>query len=335
MQESQNSNALHWILGAALLLIGLFVVIALVNVKSQAADVDTDVTITNTAPSVVNTFITEASSSTFVNDVDGIAPNAGATKTIWVTGYIADNNGENDITQGTGEVLVSLYRTGVACDNETDGSTDANDCYKNGTANSGITADAGGACTIDDTYGGADLQASFSCPITLSYWVDATVAGGVDPTGSWTAAVTVRDFANAEGLHSSTTNDINTLASLSVGTSIAYPQLGLGDSTTVANDVELVLTQQANDVATVSVQSATQMTCSIGSIPVANEEWSLESFTFGAGTDLTSAPVATSASVGYKTIADVTDSIFWGIQIPATGVGGACDGETLVTVSAA
>lgn len=339
MQESNNSNALHWILGASLLLIALFVVIALVNVKSQADNVSTSATITNSSPTISAVYITAASSTTLVNDAT-MTPSSGANKTIWITGTIADNNGDSDITAGTGKVRVAFYESGTTCDPDDALNKDNNNCYKSSTANDATNTDGGGvACSIDSSTG-TSLTATFTCPITLAFYADATVAGGVNAAGNWVAKVKVLDAASAFAVDFATTTEMQLQTSLSIGASIAYGELALGVSNTSTNNAALLLTQYGNDEATVSVTSATAMACTIGTIPVGNQQWALTDIDYDAvGTNaLTTSAAPTSVLVPYRTDdASATQSnkyLYWDILIPTTGVGGSCTGTDVLATSA-
>jgi len=324
MQESQNSNALHWILGAALLLIGLFVVIALVNVKSQADVVSTDVTITNASPTVDAVYVNATSSVTFAMD-GTITPSSGTTKTVYVNGYITDTNGVGDISA----VAASFYRVGQTCATDAPGGTDNNFCYKNSTSGIG-SAD----CATSNV---SSTQISFTCSYPLEYYADSTSTGGVDAAGNWIGEAYVLDSNGNSASGNSSSFEIGTLTSLNFAGSISYGTMGLGETTAEGSKVDLVVTQYGNDVATISVLAAADMSCNgAGSadIPKGNQVWSLG--TLATGTALTVATVDTLVNLTYRTDDNtaLTDNIYWGITIPSTGVSGTCTGVTTATVSA-
>jgi hypothetical protein len=335
MQESQNSNALHWILGAALLLISLFVVISLVNVKSQADNVSSDVTITNADPVLSGIIITDADDLS--NDSD-IIPSAGANNIIYIKGIITDNNGEEQIAAGTGKMAVAFYEAGTTCAVEGLAAEDDNYCYKSATSNHttvSANADAAGPCVITEAYGDA-TQAAFSCPITLGFNANSTVTGGGASGANWIASVKVIDAVAGTDTNAASTVEIGLQSALDIEASISYGTLGLGAATAVPADAgdTLVLTQEGNDQMTVKVSSADAMTCTLGTIPVANQEYSLVSFTHGSGSDLSGTPTATGVLVDYYTTSLTTDDLFFGIQIPSTGVAGTCTGTIVVAAEA-
>ena len=318
--SSKDTSSLHWILGAALLLIGLFVVVALVSVNSQADTVNTQTDVTNNAPTVEDVFINDAA-FTFADSYGGGTINtlvAGGQKSIYITGNARDTNGRGDIKT----ISAVFYRTAVG-----DGcSPDSNDCY--GVASCG---------TQNDTEGDLEVL-EYSCPINLDYWADSTDTGGPYAGTTWTVKVNIEDNGGLSGSDSSVTKTMQTLLALNIPTSINYGTLSKGQSTTSLNNKTQTMTQQGNDEADVEVSSSADMTCTnTGTIPVANQEWSLtdEDHSHGSMTDLSGSATDTNLAVGYKTAGDVTVDLYWNIELPAQDISGTCTGTTTVTAIAA
>ena len=96
----QEQKSLHYILGASLAVIAVFVVVALVMINSQASD--TQVTINNVAPSVADVYLADSAyeqaffySGTGFGVINDLS--AGSTITRYVTGTVEDLNGNGDI----------------------------------------------------------------------------------------------------------------------------------------------------------------------------------------------------------------------------------------------
>ncbi len=96
------------------------------------------------------------------------------------------------------------------------------------------------------------------------------------------------------------------------------------------------IAQQGNDVADVEVSSAAAMSCTIGTIAVNGQQWSLTDVDFGAGgtNAMTGSAVDTNLNVGYRHGSNPTKNLFWNISIPSTGVGGSCTGTTTISAIA-
>ena len=323
----QETKSLHYVLGAALALIAVFVVVALVMINSQASDTNTVVNIGDVDSTIVGDIVisTEAESGAgdHYNDADFGASTAiedlvaGSTRTIYINGLVEDTNGAADITGVSSAFYEDNASGGNAC------ASDANDCYKDDT------------CT---TYAGPTTdQLYFTCgPFALEYFIDSTSTGGVNASGNWVAWAQVTDGDGSPDSDTETV-EVETLLALDIETGINYGTLALGASTTADNDNELTIFQNGNDVADVEVSSAAAMTCTVrGTIPVANQEWALTSLAYNAEgtTNLSGTPVDTDINIGYRTGAAVSDILYWGITIPSSGVEGSCDGTTTITAIA-
>jgi|GEM_PF-1666546 len=294
MSQQENSNGFQWIFVAALLLIGILVIVALVNVKSQADTPTASTTITNSAPTVtavyVNSTATYAEGYTLANP---ITPTAGGTVTVYVTGEIVDANGVYTASSGT-PTAAQLFATGASGDltslkvtlrhdgadasgTNTSGGrtkagcdasaeTDKNNCYysfsdASGTATGGNST--GGTCTFSVQ---SVTTVRFFCPFTIAAWIDATK----DTTASsfdadfWEARVYVDDDsadAVVEGASAGTAAagriEVAPALGLSIPTTISYGALALGTTTGASDNTSISITQNSNDVQDVNVSATT------------------------------------------------------------------------------
>ena len=316
-----NTKAVHWILGVALLMIGVFVVAALVMVNSQADDVTTSATIDNVAPSVDNVYLNDDGSASDTYTSGTVTLSAGTTKTFHIAGIVSDTNGDEDISK----VAVEFYRTpvGSGC------SADKNDCYKDDTDTN---------CSLNSAYGDS-TQAFFDCTFSLEHYADATDSESDNYSGSsWTAWVRVIDNDTTTDTDSTTTTDIATLRSLSIPATISFGTMALGAATTsgegAGSNVQMSIANYGNDNSDVEVSGANlSCTGSTEPIPMANVEWSLSDVGMDSGTDMTGSAVDTNFGIAAQTVdgPDTVKKLYWNIQIPTTGVEGTCSGTTTIT----
>jgi hypothetical protein len=328
MPETKSSmENLRWVVGAALILIGVFVVIALVMLNSQAVNVSTSATVNNVLPTVSSVFMNTVS-GTLADNTGGIGGSvtltAGANTAYYFNGVVTDQNGDADIDH----VEITFKRNGAAggyaC------TADKNDCYKVN------------PCTLDTAYGSA-TEAKYICQVNLAYWTDSTSAGGPYLSDYWFVEVRAYDEGGF-GSDVSLTKEIATLLALNIQAPavVDYGTRPLGSTTTAANNTQLTYQQYGNDEADVEVSSAAAMSCSVrGTIPVANQQWSLTDIDYGAvgTTALSGTPADTGLAVTYRTDEFNPNAnnklLYWNILIPATGVEGACTGTTVSTAIAA
>ncbi|MDP2631766.1 MAG: hypothetical protein Q8P30_03310 [Candidatus Uhrbacteria bacterium] len=315
---AEKNNATSLVLGGALLLIGLFVIIALVLVRSQAAT--TTVDISNALPTNSLTKICAGDSvDEGCTAITTLTITPGGVKTFDIWSKVEDTNGIDDVDIGGGVVAV-LYRTavGAGC------SADKNDCY------TGLT------CAKEaEPFA---TQGWYRCnDVEISYWADSTDASSDDYTNTtWTAKVTPSDAAGPASAPDTVTYALTDLASINFDlATIDYGSLALN---AVSSPVLATATNYGNtDVDAVINADTTPMTCTIdGSIPLANQKFDTDT---GATYGEMAKTLATSTNdidftAGNSAVSElcrrtsetnaVTDGANFMIQIPASGVGGTC-----------
>lgn len=320
----QEEKTLHYVLGGALMVIILFVVVSLVMINSQATN--TAVSINNVPPTVTSVYL---SNTQYLEQkyFDGLGMGnilleAGTIRTVYITGKVADDNGNGDIDN----VSVILYRSSAIEGN--DCTADKNYCYKVATCDTRNT-DAN------------PLSKDYSCQIDIGYFADATDPGGRYSTDKWKIMVTVTDGIGT-GTDNSSEGELDSLLALEIPPAINYGSLGLGAKTINTTNQVIWIYQEGNDEADVEVSSAAAMSCTLGSIPVANQKWSLSDFGYkevGGWEDvvaLDGSATDTNLNVIYQD-SDVTatkSALYWNIEIPTGSVGGTCTGTTTITAIA-
>jgi hypothetical protein len=236
------------------------------------------------------------------------------TTDITVTATVTDNNGCEDIST----VAVTLYNTasGEA------GTNDPEDSY---TSTMAVVGEGGNTCT-----GSGDLSADYTKTFAVEYYAIP---------GEWTALVT------PAGVGATTDDDTSTIATLRAinvlaegeENTIEFGALALGADTGTGDDTTTV-TNTGNIVTGVTVNSSsatTSMTCTVSSVPVANEKFDLGTATAYASKTAIGAlgsAVDTGVSLAKATSGTpVTDTIQWGFGLPENGVGGNCTGTVIFT----
>jgi hypothetical protein len=235
-----------------------------------------------------------------------------------VTATVTDNNGCEDITG----VTAKLFRTDLtsACT-----APDLNNC---------LTPVAMTVVPLSCTAGGGDLSADYTASIEVQYYADATDAGAYSAT-TWSVNVIPSDTIGAGTAGTDDTAEMNTLTALNVSTPITYGALALGAITADTTAFDTTVTNTGNK-ATIGAQvksgAATALACTIGTIPVGNEKYDAVSTTaYASKTALTAGDITVADVSAAKGAAGNTDTVGWGLQMPATGVSGTCAGTVVFT----
>jgi len=312
-----NNQSMHWLAWAVILVIIVVVIISLVLIYTQAVSVTTQTEVGNVDPEVDTLYVSNSAyggSNDFGLDASGIGLVAGSTKTIHVNGTVSDTNGAGDFDN----VALSFWRenVGSSC------TADNNDCYKNA------------SCS---TQANDDTHLDYNCQVDLQFYADATDTGSAYASEAWRATVTVTDTSSGlDAVSNIPGDDVKTLLALDIPTTIDYGTLTNNEKTDVGNNQEKTITQQGNDEADVEVSSVAAMTCTVnGTIPVANQAWTLSDRDFDGSTPLSGIATDTNLNVGYRTndATPLTKTLYWNIHIPYDSVG-TCTGTNTVTAIA-
>jgi hypothetical protein len=236
----------------------------------------------------------------------------GSTKTVNCAATVSDGNGYSDITT----VAAKLYRSGVA-------STSSDDNSNHYTL-SGSTA----------TYcSGSSLTGTCSFDFPVQYYADPTDAGSAYDAQNWICSVTSSDGVGA-GSYASSTIEMNTLKSIDVTSStIDYGSLSPGQNT----DTPATLSVKNTGNLTTGFEVYGQdLSCNVNSsiIPVTDQQYGLNSFSYGAGTPLLATPNDPGANISKPTQSTPTPAqdTYWHISVPA-GSKGVCSGVTSFIVN--
>jgi hypothetical protein len=341
----QESKALHYILGASLLMIAVFAVSAFVMVNSQA-DSSGSAQIGNATPSIAAAYLSDQTNptgaapdgSSVMSAPDPLGLTPGGTRRIWASGIVADANGESDIASV--KVVFALTPLDETCNPATNS---GKDCYQ--VAN----------CTLDAAVG-TNLQVGYNCFMDVQYYATSTVANGPDVSQNWKLYVMPKDQSNVSGMHQSVTREISNNLSVDMPASVDFSSasayngpIPLGtntgsNATPPTDNFNYVVTQKGNDIADIRVRmpNADGLTCltngvSTGKIPTANmyyaaTDTNIAGSTAFSATTPTAVGLNGGAGVGYQTNGTpVTGLMALNLAVPSTGLGGTCTGTLTVT----
>ena len=266
--------------------------------KVQADSSATSVTITNALP--------VASATSLDSDATNVTLTENTTKTVTCVATVTDNNGFEDIIS----VEARLYKTTSGAS----GSADDNVRYI-------LTGNS--ECVPS---GGSDLTETYTCAFSVQFFAD--------PADNWTCQVTPTDSIGA-GTADSDTIILNALNALNVATGIAYGSMGLGNDSG-ASPIATLVTNTGNTLMDPQVSSSATMSCTIGTIPIANQKYAAATFTYSSeGVALSTVDTTLNLDLPKPTsTTPVNDNSYWGILIPSTGVEGSCTGANIFTAVA-
>lgn len=260
---------------------------------------------------------TPAISATTFNSSAAITLTENATKNVYATTTVTDANGCSTIYA----VTADFYRSAVgaaACD--TVGEANSNNCYPRVSCTV-----VGGTCS-----GGSDTAADYVCTTALQYYTDPTDSGTY-AAQNWVAHIEAGDGV-ATSTDATAAVELNTLAALDVTASIDYGTLAANSNTGSVNSTTTV-TNTGNTNIDPDI-SGTDMASGGDTIAVANQEYSADPFAYGTGTDLSTTPTSLNITLPQRTAGVITDTVSWGINVPAATPQGNYSGTNTFTAVA-
>ena len=254
-----------------------------------------------------------ASAATIDSGVSSITLTEGTTKNVVCEATVTDGDGFGDIDS----VEAKLYRTSQTAS----GADDNNHRY---------TRTGNGECVPS---GGSGNTETYTCTFAVQYYADPTDATSIYSTDDWTCQVTPTDGGGA-GTADTDTIEMNSLQSLNV-TNIDFSSVAAGSSS--IGDTHIATVTNTGNVAIDFTLLGGALTCGgRGSVPVGNQEYSLATFVYSNGTDLTAGAVQINAVLGVpeSDTVPITDITYWQVGVPV-GTEGTCTGTTTFAVTAA
>ncbi len=274
-------------------------------------------TVNNVAPVV---------SAVTLNSNSAIVLTEATTTSVSVTATVTDSNS----CYGTeiDSVKAYAYRSGITYSNCNTVPGNNNNCYPE--VSCSVVA---GSCT-DIT----DSSADYTCSFNMQYHADPTDINTQFDAQNWLATVKATDDdSSGHSAESSSGVELNSLVAFSIGASISYGSLGVGQANDPL-DRTLVTTATGNVGLDQEHSGASEMctdypTC-LGAtpIPVGYQRYGLSAVAYSSGTVLTVTPVEVELNVPKVTTSTpTTGTTWWGISIPAGIVAGTYNGANTIT----
>lgn len=319
MSKQQSSS--HLILAGALLLIGLFVIFALILIRSQAdtSQPVASIGIENEGPTIATSEIKICSGDVATDtlssctDISGsITLSAGATDSNTIVFITRDGNGTQDLPATAGATFFHSSTTNSCTD-------DNNDCY-GGSGSSLIT------CYYAESV--VATAARYRCGLSLAYYANQTV-----DSGSWNTYVTVTDNSGSAGTQNASSEAINKLVA-GTFSNIAYSTKSLGYETGDGEEIVVNHYNNGNVVLDFDLVANSNLGCSaLGTMPATAFKFDAEQHT----TPFASAAytLSTVSTIEFDTLdaavrtndASTTahlDNSYWSVSVPSSGVAGTC-----------
>lgn len=295
----------------------LGILLYVVNTRSQADDSTQTAVVTNANPTIDTINI---AASSLGSDASTFTLTESTTTTIYFHGTATDNNSCGEIDSNTANWASTahrFYRTTV-----TNGATctaaDAS-CYVPVAADFTIT-NCSGAGDTSETWQGTDL---------INFYADATDSTSTSHSATnWTVTITATDDNSGTGSLTDTA-EMNTLFALSVDGAITYATTALGANSAEVTDT---VTNSGNETIDFNTSTAIDLDCSgpsTSDIPLANAKYGTSSGTYASKTAFS--VTATRVDINLAQGASSTQTMYYQVAIPATGVGGNCVNTAVLT----
>lgn len=259
----------------------------------------------NSAPTVT---------SVSVNGGSDIDLTADSTYSVSWTSTVTDTDGYSDIAGVKGK----LYRSGVA--SAEDCTNNNNNCYEDLTCQ--VSSCAGNSCTA-------------TCTADIYFHAEPTDSGTYS-SEYWRGWVEVTDSETDTGEAFSTAGspDINTLTAISADSEIDFGNIITGNHS-LEKSVTITNTGNAQIDALLSGDNMCPdyPTCASTTINVDNQEYSLSTFSYGAGTELSLTPTLLDINLNKSTVSpsSSTDLIYWRLGVPVVQGTGVYSGLNYIT----
>ncbi|MFH1947303.1 MAG: hypothetical protein ABIJ23_04065 [Candidatus Magasanikbacteria bacterium] len=317
MQEVQE-NKYHYLVALLMGVVGLLIILIFVSLRTGAENEGgtASTTIINTAPTVDSIVVTGAQTlNQAAYGSDGLA-------TVTVAVQYTDSNSCYDVKTGSGTFLVGIYNdlnAGTTCDAA--GELDYHDCYEENSY-------AGTFTCANDCVGLGDTVGTITCEFPFKHFAEP---------GTWEVYTSLYD-GTAETVSTTASNihTINTLGAIALNSTLVdFGSLSLGGVSTLdAADTITGVRNSGNQDVALKALTATGMSCSsYGIIPIVNLKIATStSVAYVNKTVLSDSAVELGYTLSQQTVngSASTGSLYWGLQIPSTGVAGTCTSSITV-----
>ncbi len=243
-------------------------------------------------------------SSWSFNGGNNIALIEGTTTRIYATGTVSDLNGYTDIVAATSTFYRSGATNGRFC------TADQNNCYQVASTSCSLSNCSGNTCTL-------------SCSAFIQYFADPTDAGSTYASQFWDAFVDVWDTTNSHATASST-EDVYTLAGLSIPANLNYGSVVVG-SDTGSTDATTSVNNTGNSKLNTRIYANGQgmyATTTSSLITYDQQRYSTSTFTYTSCSSCTTLSNSPTTTPYYLNITKPTSTspfyrdVYWGLNVP-------------------
>lgn len=319
-----KNNSMHWVLGGALLLIGLFVIVALILVRSQAdtsypqasVGVDNEAPIVSASDIKICEGAATAGQYSGCSDIsDNIILTAGGTDTNTIVFIARDGNGTSDLPatadDATFFMSVGASPAGNTC------TQDNNYCYENLT------------CTKGFSVGGSATASYYGCSLDLAYYAVQTIQGGA----FWSSWVQISDVAGSTAYATAVNQEMAVLLAASFG-NIPFGTKSLGYEGEAGEAVTVTHYNNGNKINDFDVIANSDLGCStLGTIQasaikfseLANQSWSGSGYVLSRDATVDFANLNSPIRQNDSSTSAHADYSYWQIKIPDSGIAGTCN----------
>jgi hypothetical protein len=249
-----------------------------------------------------------------VNGSSNISLTAGSTHNVSWTSTVTDLDGNSEISGVTGK----LYRSGVAGAEAC--TTDNNNCYADAVCD--LTGCSGNTCTA-------------TCTVAMYFHADATDANSAMPSEYWRGWMEATDSHSETGSEFSSINtpDVESLSALDIVSTVDYGLMLAGDS---SSEQATLVTNQGNIIIDLELSGDNMCTdyptCAGSMISVGQQEYSMSTFTYGSGSDLTTSAVRIQFNLAKPTTSpsNATKNLYWRLGLNSEQTVGEYSGSNVV-----
>lgn len=341
LEQSEKSN---YLAALSLGVIGLLIILIFVSIRSQADTAGGTATtnIDNVSP-VVDSIETPTYAGTAVGTLftppaspDDIATNARTTAT--VTYNISDANLCGDVAV-RGSWVAAIHHTDVAdtaCDVRGEATGNTEKCFVATAAGASITddgADTGIQCS--QSCASDDLTATITCTVPVYNY---------SLPGVWSADLYLTDEGALTGSRTGGSDfTVKSVSSISLQNGdLNFGAMALGATSTADSVTSYVRNSGNQALAIAAYGDASTFSCTqkanAATFPIANLTFSTSSgVSYGSKAGIMDTESVSVSSLAAQTeVSEIRDgteysTVYWGLQIPSSGVGGTC--STTITVS--
>ena len=255
-------------------------------------------------------------SSVIINNNNNINLSENSSIGISWSATITDTDGYTNLATATGKI----YRSGVgsSC------TLDNNNCYSD--ASCDFYDCSGSSCTA-------------ICSANLYFLTEATSTGSTYASQYYQALIQATDIYTEVGSTISTSDsiDVNSMSAFNIGSSLVYGEV-LAGSDSGSNNTAITITNTGNSLINLEITGDYMCTdypaCGAQSIEPKYQQYKLNTFTYGTGTTLSTAPTVVNIGISKptQTPSNSFKNLYWGISIPSSQESGNYQGATTILV---